>query len=411
MDFVGALFLPYSGLMRAVEIIMKSSKPGSSDLRKAANAGALCMVVKIAPKALADRYWRKKNRLALDSAGLELEQKYKKQQQGAFDTEETELVSDRGDQDDRNDHLDKYRIFRYLHRLQFHLSTTNPQARRIHGSCKLPRGYLLAPVPSYAIFEEQQAGVKNKEIKIATVYSGLKAAIAVGQAIFASITLYQARGDQIERYGYAAYGLTVIPFLVMSITNLCVNILSADYPRIYCVESIDSDEAVANGGHIVGAVGRLAKSTDLDATIVEEKTLIFSADQVEHTPRYDNHHWQARIQRSGHKIWNSTVATIAKMIVIGGFGSIPIVVIGKLTHWHAGESTRAQRSWLMTWLVLGCWFGPYLASRTPFSSYRGVTLWGKSYYPLIAPGIGGMVVVAQMIRSYGWCTRLEDLTN
>ena len=64
MDFVGALLLPYSGLMRAVEMIAKSSKPGTSDLRKAANAGALCMVVKPASKSMADRYRRKKDRMS-----------------------------------------------------------------------------------------------------------------------------------------------------------------------------------------------------------------------------------------------------------------------------------------------------------------------------------------------------------
>ena len=35
------------------------------------------------------------------------------------------------------------------------------------------------------------------------------AIVAIAQMIFSSITIYRTRGDQIEKYGYAAYGLTV----------------------------------------------------------------------------------------------------------------------------------------------------------------------------------------------------------
>ena len=435
MDFVGALFLPYSGLMRAVEMIAKSSKPGASDLRKAANAGALCMVVKVAPQSLVERIRRKKHGLPPDPSDVEKEHSAEnpenqslhnqllpkpssvEQHQTASITLETHPVSDRNDDGDENDQdLHTSRFTRYVKRILFLLSTTNPQARKIHGSCKLPKGYLLAPVPSNAVFE-RQAGGEGAEVKITTTYNGIKAAAAVGQAIFASITLYEARGDQRKRYGYAAYGLTVLPFLIMSITNLCVNIVSADYPTMCCVESTDSDEAVAKGGHIVGAVWRLAKSTEWNPMVVQEENLIFSADTAESDRYFDDRYdvdrppyWQARIQRFGHKKWSYPIHLLAKLMVIGGMGSLPIIVIKVLTHFDPGESTHAQRAWLMTWLVLGCWFGPYMASSHP-AYYRDVTLWNKAYYPLMAPGIGGVVVVAQMILSYGWCTRFDTLTN
>jgi hypothetical protein len=60
-----------------------------------------------------------------------------------------------------------------------------------------------------------------------------------------AVTLYRSRGDQIERYGYAAYGLTVIPCLVMTIVNLLAQIAAADYPTVYIVSSPEMEKARA----------------------------------------------------------------------------------------------------------------------------------------------------------------------
>jgi len=45
-DVVAALFLPHSGVMRAVETYWRWSWPGDDDLLKAARAGALCTVIR-----------------------------------------------------------------------------------------------------------------------------------------------------------------------------------------------------------------------------------------------------------------------------------------------------------------------------------------------------------------------------
>ena len=68
--------------------------------------------------------------------------------------------------------------------------------------------------------------------------------MALFQAVYASATLYSTRGDQIQRYGYAAFGLTATPCLVMSIVNLISTILTPDYPTIYTVRSEIMDEAL-----------------------------------------------------------------------------------------------------------------------------------------------------------------------
>ena len=229
MDFVGALFLPYSGLMRAVEMIMKSSKPGTSDLHKAANAGALCMVVKPASESKRHREHRHKVARYLGTTpsipeSFHMNDKISgnqspqndllskpvpvEQHQGVTDALETHPVSETNDTGVDNDQAFNITAARFVRNLLFILSTTSPQARKIHGRCELLKGYLLATVPSNAVFDEQY-GSMSTDIKITGAYNGVKAAVAIGQTIFASITLYRACGNQIKN---TATLLTVLQF-------------------------------------------------------------------------------------------------------------------------------------------------------------------------------------------------------
>ena len=82
------------------------------------------------------------------------------------------------------------------------------------------------------------------------------------QLAFACVTLYRARGDQIDRFGYAAFGLTVIPYAIMSFVNFIANILVPEYSALYMVHSDIMDEAEARGAKFDGAVGRLEITPD-----------------------------------------------------------------------------------------------------------------------------------------------------
>ena len=88
-------------------------------------------------------------------------------------------------------------------------------------------------------------------------YSPLRVLVALGQALFATATLYRARGSQLSQFGYAAFGLTVASYAVMSVVNLLGGIFSPDYPTMYLAESSVMAEARSHGGHIEGAVGVL----------------------------------------------------------------------------------------------------------------------------------------------------------
>jgi hypothetical protein len=69
----------------------------------------------------------------------------------------------------------------------------------------------------------------------------------------------------------------------------------------------------------------------------------------------------------------------------------PYAIIGGISGFQEGESTRAQRGWTISWLVLGQVFGGLLGPREYF------------FLPWGAPAIGGFVVVGQMIMADGVC--------
>ena len=58
-------------------------------------------------------------------------------------------------------------------------------------------------------------------------------------------------------YGYAAFGLTVIPYILMTTLNLLAGILTPENPALYMVCSKEMDEAIRHGGSFDGMVGTL----------------------------------------------------------------------------------------------------------------------------------------------------------
>ena len=152
--------------------------------------------------------------------------------------------------------------------------------RKVHGLCCLPQGFELSIVPSESTVLELNDESNDDSIRgerripstsstssqssrsvrrdISSSYSFAKGIIAIFQTLYASATLYRTKGDQIERYGYAAFGLTVAPYLVMSIINLTGAVLTPDYPTLYMVESEIMEEARGRkGAYFGGTVGKL----------------------------------------------------------------------------------------------------------------------------------------------------------
>jgi hypothetical protein len=97
----------------------------------------------------------------------------------------------------------------------------------VHGGFKLPKGYDWLRLPRNTrvlpygrpLIESQPASGETAEVRLPTSFSVAQPIIAIFQTVSAGWTLYKASGDQIDQFGFAAFGLTVTPYLLMSIIN------------------------------------------------------------------------------------------------------------------------------------------------------------------------------------------------
>lgn len=106
---------------------------------------------------------------------------------------------------------------------------------------------------------------------------------------------------------------------------------------------------------------------------------------------------------------------------------LPLIPIGVMSNFHTGNSTVAQRVWLMAWLAVGTVFvpAPYYQADTfvesAYSTLRVIRDKGYSSGPralvlfvrlvskllllaFFTPAIGGFVVVGQVLVDDGSCT-------
>lgn len=247
---------------------------------------------------------------------------------------------------------------------------------KIHGRIRLPEGYKLAIVHRKAKF--MQDDDPSSRINLSSNFNVISVLIAFGQLAFAVTTLYRSRGDQIARYGYAAFGLTVTQYAFMSIINLVGNLICPQYPALYLVESEEMREARALPGALFeGCVGKLE-------------------------PHQDQRREDDSIQRM-LRYWPLPLVLIPT--------SLSISIIAALSHFDKGSSTLAQRTWTMSWLAVGSWIGVfrpgYVGDDFPWIQENRTLIFFDWFFQIIysVPAIGGFVVVGQMLREYGVCTR------
>jgi hypothetical protein len=131
----------------------------------------------------------------------------------------------------------------------------------IHGVCRLPPGYVLCFVPPH-MDVRPRGDATDKEVRLSSQFNALQILWSLAQTMIGSWTLWQARGHQLDRYGYAAFGLTVIPYVIASIINLLGSLVSRDYDDVYLVHSKIMDEAMARGGKVDGVVGTIEPPVD-----------------------------------------------------------------------------------------------------------------------------------------------------
>lgn len=258
-----ALFFPVSGLMRAVNAIVRFGRWGSSDLEKACRAGALCMVVRA-------NGWLPSDGQTLDVSVVE--RTWTKPHRTEQDT------------DDQLDHTVNYGIRADVKVYRPHYATEGSSnwlysdtsggranvdmaATKIHGTFQLPLGYGFAILPrntrllEWLNTTDGPSIVRAGSSEIACTYSIAKAMISIIQTLAAFTTLLGHRDDVVHRWGYASFHLTILPYLVMTFFNFASNICTADYDGLYMVETPVMDEARRRGGQFEGTVAATYTAT------------------------------------------------------------------------------------------------------------------------------------------------------
>ncbi|KAF5870861.1 putative pogo transposable protein [Botrytis fragariae] len=262
-----ALFFPMSGLLRALNAIVRLPIRARNELEKACKAGALCMVVR-AP------HWRPKPGQKF-YVGVVLE-----------DDRDVEDTDPEGQFGHHSSQPIKANMITYLPSYAREQSSTwvhfdsvwarsrvDLRLSRVHGTYDLPEGYEFAIVPRNTFLISQVAsdthGDPRLSSEISVSYSALKAVASLIQVVAAFTTLLSNRPDLISRWGYASYHLTVIPYLAMTLVNLISNVVSPDYSCLYMIRSETMVEAEKLGGRFEGEIAQMISLLPKDGMQVE----------------------------------------------------------------------------------------------------------------------------------------------
>lgn len=400
-----ALFFPTFGLFEGVRAISSLAILGKTPLQSAARAGALYAVVEVekardtpehspthGPEGSehSGRSQSRSARQSVDSQDVELQHSdVTEQRNDSTVANESGPAHKDGDIEARRDREVK-NIFGLLGNF---LMRHGFFKRKIHGHVSLPSGWKLIEVPWTATFDDDDATSTSKKaeaVQLSQDYSITKSAIALGQTLYAISTLYSTRGNQIQQFGYASFGFTVIPYAFMSIMNLVGNLVCPEYPAMYVVESDELKklrDLIASGGNeskywVKGTVGRLKAPFKWQQGPFGPKTT--AADRL------------------------SAIQGVIYFFAISALTGIHVGLISGMTKFHKQNSTHAQRVWMMTWLGLGNFIGyglgvyQYLIHSRELSLLMS-TILGVYYFAL---AVGGFVVVGQMIFQLGVCEQI-----
>jgi len=377
---IAALLVPFSGVRRGSSAIAAGKYRREPDLQNAARAGALCCVARS------------------DTWGP---------------VQEHDLYVSKPEQESRKYALSLTRLAK-----KRVLTNHNHVHGEVSGLTELTN-YEFRIVPGEIAVESRYGG----PLELSNSWGALKWIASIVQLIYASYTLYSARQGQITQYGYAAFGLTVVPYMIMSLVNLVANLLSPEYPYIYIVNSELMDEAEGLGAQFDGTVGKISieeskfqsvrfKSVQPEDVTESGKGWIVSLGedpvgqpQSMEIPDIGRHKRQDQPWHYPTLSWWITLVALAS----------PYAIIGGLSKFQAGQSTSLERGFLLTWLIWGQCSGVMLEV-----GLERICLWmeanGKEKYEIFwavwiiaiygAPAIGGFVIVVKMMREFGVCTYL-----
>jgi hypothetical protein len=197
---------------------------------------------------------------------------------------------------------------------------------RLHGSYRLKKEYCLVPVPARAAVSAPAGRTDASHYLLASSHNIPRMLISFIQALWAIVTLYRARGDQVDQFGYAAFGLTVAQYAFMSVINIIGNLLQPEYPSLFMIRTPLMNEAEKAGCYFEGEINvQIGKG------------------------------------KSPWKLASDQQVSYLFILLTGTFlGSMVFVIIGSLSGFKKRESTTLERGFTMSWLVISILFGPLI---------------------------------------------------
>ena len=324
---------------------------------------------------------------------------------------------------------------------------TDADERLIHGMARPGPGYTLA-VPAHKAYTEeviQEYLEDTKDLKIHHPPGVTNVLLSIFQIIFASFTLYFTPSDQIPRWGYAAYGLSVFPYALMSVLNL----LCAGYVGSYTCgqvlrtpilqESLQPGRGttIAKFDGVIGVLKEGWRPQDADigtrrgeyvavkmrtvpATATSPKQLVVAGHMWERTytllaegqvAEQDRAVVRFTLSALNHTgpspeaklkqfqgVTRAETFTIISLFLVALI--MPYALIYGLTGFRPNGSTVSQRAWMMAWLAADqlSSFGT-LVAWVVWKHFHDIIPTKVQYAWLLAlmvPGIGGFVSVGRM---------------
>lgn len=289
---MGSLFIPFTGLRRGLSLITRANAATENDLQAAARARALCMVIRkpdwrpcagdVIEGCELDVHEYVADNLVVNTGSKNCNADKKKADVSGSNNEKVDVreekrltiqVKDRYTDPLRHGVMEL--IIKWLIETP-HFRCCSPSASivdhenvKIHGRCQLAEGYALSYVPGdmkvHARIPSSHSNATTQtsaQPRLACALDFPRSLLSLSQTISGVFALYKARGSQIERYGFAAFGLTVIPYVVISIINLIGSLLSSEYETIFLVHSSIMDEMIAREGFSDGTVGSVCEAVE-----------------------------------------------------------------------------------------------------------------------------------------------------
>ncbi|KAN0093533.1 hypothetical protein V8E51_016717 [Hyaloscypha variabilis] len=396
-----ALFLPAIGAFRGLRAIREHPFMEKSPIKGACKAGALCMVVRRVdghrgnnPKVSlgdveAQTSVENRSGSANETLGIQA------REASSMSIQEAKAVADitarQIDSTADTGNTQKQKAASELVQWDGDLIYADKKWK-VHGLCSLIPEYTLAIVPKDAavafrgIPHNISAAEKKRVLKESQISNALdvsKILIAIAQILFGVITLYRARGDQLQEYGYFAFGLTVLPYAWMSLINLLGNLATPSYPCLYMIWTPEMDAAIAAGALIDGVVGTL----DVGACAHEPVQVGYMTDL-------------------GKADWIATFVC----------GTLPLAAIQLYWRFNGRDLARnipvARQAWITAWYVVSfsvsLWSYSLLFSDAGSTGRRRVPTRRRYIWIAVsgAIAIGAAVQVVYMLKDFGNCITL-----